>query len=167
MVKQNRIPGIVWTESSWHCSCLLAGLQRASFPPHCPLPGLWGEACLALWNNGTKGPPWSCRNLFDRDYCCNESSSWNSFHPSLHKYPWAQALPSPKEPKLGLATGKLSNALGRAKEGESWKHLLSSREGFWAKRKGFRVRVPGFDFVVCPVQSIDVCNLGPETWLQD
>lgn len=43
----------------------------SSPPPPAPFQSC-GEACLALWNNGTKRPRRSSRNLFDRDCCCNE-----------------------------------------------------------------------------------------------
>lgn len=128
-------------------------------PPSPPLPSPsqdYREACLAFWNNGTKRPPRGCRNLFDRDCCCNESSSRNYFHLLPAQTPLGPKLClAPKEPKLGLVTGKLEE-MRRGVGGGGGAHSIFPWSGGGGgggvgglpgllragKGKGFSVKVP-------------------------
>ena len=114
IIKQNWIPGVVWTEVKWPLAAACWRDSRGlSSPPPAPSQDC-GEACLALWNNGTKRPPRSCRNLFDRDCCCNESSSWNYFHllpAQISLGPKSCVLPH-RSPCWGLLLGSWKKRAG-------------------------------------------------------
>ena len=151
IIKQNGIPGVVWTEMKWPSAAACWRDSRGLPSPPPAHSQDCGEACLALWNNGTKRPRRSCRNLFDRDCCCNESSSWNYFHllPAQISLGPKPCL-APQEPMLGLVTGKLEEMrwgwrLGREdgltasfiREGlgawpaQGWERERLSRESPW------------------------------------